>query len=433
MNDDEQNTLSGRLKRYLNVSTNITGTAARFVAEHLLGTHIDHEIQARALTSALGNLKGPMMKVAQLLATIPDALPPEYALEFLSLQADAPAMGWPFVKRRMLTELGNDWQSKFKSFEHVATAAASLGQVHKACAFDDRILACKLQYPDMSSVVEADLKQLKLILKIYESTVGAIDTEDLYQEISERLREELDYELEAGHMQFYRRIFTGFDFIHIPEVIPGLSTKRLLTMTWLEGHRIKEIIEEPQELRNTIARNLFYSWYYPFYQHGIIHGDPHLGNYTFNKDGSINLLDFGCMRQFQSQFIQGVLDLYQARKTNNRELAVKAYETWGFQNLSNEIIDVLNLWADLLCEPILDNRVRPIQEGHSGVFGREVADKVHHELRRLGGVKPPREFVFMDRAAVGIGSVCMHLRAELNWHDLFLEVIGDKARATLAE
>jgi predicted unusual protein kinase regulating ubiquinone biosynthesis (AarF/ABC1/UbiB family) len=421
--DEEKNTLTGRVKRYFDVSTTMSGTVAKLLSEHFFGMSLDHGAQAQNLTLALGKLKGPIMKVAQLLATVPDAIPPEYAMEFLSLQADAPAMGWPFVRRRMQMELGPDWQSKFKSFEQAARAAASLGQVHQAVSLDDRLLACKLQYPDMTSTVEADLRQLKLIFKVYESTIGAIDTQDIFQEVADRLREELDYELEAKHMSRYRNIFKGFDFINIPEVIPELSTKRLLTMTWLEGKRLKDVIDEPQEFRNLIARNMFYSWYYPFYHHGVIHGDPHLGNYTFNQDASVNLLDFGCMREFKPNLVQGVLDLYKAMETNNRDLAVKAYETWGFENLTNEIIDVLNLWAKLLCEPILDDRVRPIQEGNSGVYGRELADKVHHELRRLGGVKPPREFVFMDRATVGIGSVCMHLRAELNWHQLFLEVI----------
>lgn len=425
--DKEVNTLPGRLKRYFDVSTTMTGTAARFAAQHFLGTSLDHAAQAQTLTMALGKLKGPIMKVAQLLATIPDAIPTEYAVEFLSLQADAPAMGWPFVKRRMQTELGADWQSKFKSFEQNATAAASLGQVHKAQAIDGRLLACKLQYPDMTSVVEADLKQLKLILKVYESTMGAIDTQEVYEEVSDRLREELDYELEAQHMLQYHTMLADFEFIHVPEPVPELSTKKLLTMTWLEGRRLQEIMHESQEMRNTIARNMFYSWYYPFYHHYLIHGDPHLGNYTFNEDGSVNLLDFGCIRKFQPRFIQGVLDLYQALQTNNRDLAVQAYETWGFENLTHEIIDVLNVWAQLLCDPVLDDRVRPIQMDHSGVLGRETADKVHSELKRLGGVKPPREFVFMDRAAVGIGSVCMRLRAELNWHQLFLEVVGDKS------
>ena len=114
-------------------------------------------------------------------------------------------MGWPFVKRRMAAELGPDWQKRFASFERNAASAASLGQVHKAVGHDGRQLACKLQYPDMMSAVEADLGQLSLIFSIYERYDRAISTRQIHAEISVRLREELDYALEARHTTLYRR------------------------------------------------------------------------------------------------------------------------------------------------------------------------------------------------------------------------------------
>ena len=129
-------------------------------ARGFLGMDIDRARNAAELAAALGGLKGPIMKVAQLLATIPEALPPEYVAELTKLQSQAPPMGWAFVKRRMQAELGADWQTKFASFEHHPAAAASLGQVHRATSHDGAELACKLQYPDMQSAVEADLRQL---------------------------------------------------------------------------------------------------------------------------------------------------------------------------------------------------------------------------------------------------------------------------------
>ena len=126
----------------------------------------DRGQNALELATALGGLKGPIMKVAQLMATIPDALPPEYAAELMKLQSEAPPMGWPFVKRRMMAELGSGWREKFAEFEHKPAAAASLGQVHRARSLDGAELACKLQYPDMQSAVEADLKQLNVLFAI---------------------------------------------------------------------------------------------------------------------------------------------------------------------------------------------------------------------------------------------------------------------------
>jgi predicted unusual protein kinase regulating ubiquinone biosynthesis (AarF/ABC1/UbiB family) len=172
-----------------------------------------------------------------------------------------------------------------------------------------------------------------------------------------------------------------------------------------------------------VALNMFRAWYVPFYYYGVIHGDPHLGNYTVRPGASVNLLDFGCVRVFHASFVQGVIDLYNALLHDDRDLAVHAYESWGFKGLNREVIDVLNRWASFVYGPLMEDRERRIQDSASGVYGREVAEGVHHELRRLGPVTPPREFVFMDRAAIGLGSVFLHLKAEINWYRLFQDLI----------
>ncbi len=422
----EDNNLGARVKRYAKVSTAVGGLAAKLAGERFFGLELDRGEHAAELRSALGGLKGPLMKVAQIMATIPEALPKEYVQELGQLQANAPAMGWPFVKRRMASELGPDWQKRFKSFEHTAAAAASLGQVHKAYNEDGDLLACKLQYPDMRSAVEADLRQLKLIFAIYARYDRSIETKHIHEEISARLREELDYKLESKHMALYRLMLADEANVHVPDVVPDFTTDRLLTMTWLDGDPLMSRIEAPLEERNRLADNMFRAWYVPFYYYGVIHGDPHLGNYTVRDDYSVNLLDFGCIRTFRPKFVQGVIDLYHAIEQENRELAVHAYETWGFSGLSNEVIDTLNLWAEFVYAPLLEDRPRRIQEFESsGIYGREVAEKVHKQLRELGGVTPPREFVFMDRAAIGLGGVFLHLKAEINWHRLFHDMIAD--------
>lgn len=418
----ESGSIGGRVKRYVKVGGAVSTLAARLAGSRYLGIGIDRNSHANDLRVALGGLKGPLMKVAQILATIPDALPKEYSREFAHLQANAPAMGWPFVRRRMTSELGAEWEKQFASFERTAAHAASLGQVHRASHADGRQLACKLQYPDMASTVEADLKQLKLVLRLYERYDNAISTEQIHTELSARLNEELDYDREMRHLQLYRAMLKGEVGVHVPDYLPELSTKQLLTMTWLEGSPLIDFTGADLEARNEIAQNLFRAWYRPFYFYGIIHGDPHLGNYSVCEDNTINLLDFGCIRVFPSTFVEGVIDLYRALRDKDRDLAVHAYETWGFQNLNNEIMDVLNIWAEFIYGPLLEDRMRGIQE-ESGLYGAKVAGKVHRELRRLGGVTPPREFVLMDRAAIGLGSVFMHLRAEINWHRMFHELI----------
>jgi len=289
-----------------------------------------------------------------------------------------------------------------------------------------------LQYPDMASAVEADLRQLKLAMSIYERYDRAVTTDEIHAEIAERLREELDYEREAAHMRLYGEILRDEARVAVPVPIAELSTRRLLTMTWLDGAPILDIAEASLDERNEIALRMFRIWYVPFYYYGVIHGDPHLGNYTVAPDRTVNLLDFGCIRIFEASFVRGVIDLYHALQRGDRDLAVHAYESWGFRNLSREIIDVLNRWALFVYGPLLEDRERLIQEKASGVYGASVAEGVHRDIRRLGGVRPPREFVFMDRAAIGLGSVFLHLKAEINWYRLFHELIDDFDEAALA-
>lgn len=421
---NDRNSIGGQVMRYARVGRSVGGLAAKLAGERYLGMEIDRNVHAQDLRAALGGLKGPLMKVAQILSTIPEALPKEYAQELSQLQADAPAMGWAFVKRRMMTELGPGWQKQFASFEREASAAASLGQVHRATGHDGADLAVKLQYPDMSSAVEADLRQLKLIFSIYRRYDSSIDTSNIHTEIGDRLREELDYRLEARHMHLYREMLAGEEGVHVPTVVPDLSTDRLLTMSWLDGQRLMTFAEAPQEVRNTIAQNMFRAWYVPFYYYGVIHGDPHLGNYTVRDDQTINLLDYGCIRTFQPKFVQGVIDLYCALRDGDEALAVHAYESWGFGGLTREVIETLNLWAAFVYAPLLEDRARRIQEfGDDGVYGKDVAEKVHRQLKERGGVTPPREFVFMDRAAIGLGGVFLHLKSEINWYRMFHDLI----------
>src|SRR5512147_3081941 len=389
--DREKNRFSARAKRYARVGTQLGGTAARFAGARFFGVPLDRAANSLELAAALGGLKGPIMKVAQLLATIPDALPPEYANELIKLQSQAPPMGWGFVKRRMQAELGTGWEKKFEGFEHHPAAAASLGQVHKARALDGSELACKLQYPDMQSAVEADLRQLQLLFAIRKRFDPVIDTTEIAVEIGARLREELDYFREARHVALYGNMLKDQDAIRVPKVWAELSTGRLLTLDWMTGRKMLEHKNDPLATRNRLATAMFTAWWFPFSRFGVIHGDPHLGNYTvFAEEGrpaGINLLDYGCIRIFPPSFVGGVVDLYQGLLHGDDARVVHAYETWGFKRLNKDLIDTLNIWARFIYGPLLDDRVRTIADGvKPSDYGRRQAFQVHQALKRLGPV-----------------------------------------------
>lgn len=427
--DAERNRFSGRASRYARVSGNVSGVAAKMIGQRLFGGELKHDQNAMEITKALGNLKGPLMKVAQLLSTIPDALPPEYAAELATLQSNAPPMGYPFVKRRMAAELGPNWLQNFARFDKEPAAAASLGQVHKAETLDGLEVACKLQYPNMDSAIEADLKQLAFVFSLHRRMRTGIDTSEINAEIGDRLREELDYLREAKAARLYGVTFSDDATIRVPSVVDDLSTRRLLTLGWLDGARLLTYKDRPIEERNLIAKALFRAYWHPFADIGVIHGDPHLGNYTVFEDGAgpagINLLDYGCIRIFPPSFVGGVIELYEGLLHGDDDRVVHAYEVWGFKGLSREVIDILNIWAKFIYGPILEDRVRTLADGTKpGEYGRREAFSVHQALKEKGPVTVPREFVFMDRAAIGLGAVLLHLQAELNFFEIFQEELA---------
>jgi predicted unusual protein kinase regulating ubiquinone biosynthesis (AarF/ABC1/UbiB family) len=323
----------------------------------------------------------------------------------------------------MQAGLGPDWRARFSQFELAPAAAASLGQVHRATSLADEKLACKLQYPDMASAVEVDLSQLEFLLKFHRRMGPAIDTREIAVEIAARIREELDYEREAKLTRLYATMLADSERVRVPKVFAELSTRRLLTQEWLEG----------AGARNAIALALFEAWWRPFSRFGVIHADPHMGNYSVVATGegearqveALNLFDYGCVRIFPAEFVGGVVELYRALGEADEARIVHAYEIWGFRDLSRATIAALTIWARFIYGPLIDDRVRTIADGiKPGDYGRREIFAVMQALKAEGGaLKIPREFVFLDRATIGLGAVFLRLDAAMNFHRLFEETI----------
>lgn len=420
----EESTFTKRLKRYSSVSLTAGKIGARLAKAKFSKNGLDDAAFAEELVAWIGNLKGPLVKIGQVLALIPDFLPEAYAHQLMNLQSQAPPMGALFVKRRMRGELGSDWQSHFQSFDLKAHAAASLGQVHRAVSLAGVPLACKLQYPDMQAAIEADINQLKLFLSLFDRFDKAIKHEKVIEEISTYLFQELDYTQEFNNLSMMQQIFEGDPDIRVPTPQAACSTRRLLTMTWENGQSLMaaNLAESPQ--RHEIARKLFKAFYHPLYHYGMIHADPHTGNFLITPDYNLVLLDFGCVRTFEANHVGAIIALYKSFLNNTPQAREAAYHALGFESLTPPLKEALDLWAGYLFNPLIDDRVRPLEEGFSSTKGRAVAEEVHTRLKEAGGIRPPREFVFIDRVAVVLGSVFMHLRAELNWHQLFEEIIA---------
>ena len=424
----DKDKFSKRASRYIQLSGQVGGLLAKLGANKFLGMDIDKNKHALNLKKDLGEVKGPFMKIAQLVSMIPDALPIEYSNQLMQLQSHAPSMGESFVTRRMANELGENWKKFFLNFNTTASYAASLGQVHKAKLKNGDIVACKLQYPNMQSAVNADLNQFKIVLNLFEKYNKAIKTKKIFLEIKDRLVEEIDYVNEIKNIKIFEKIFNSNKSVNIPRIYKNCSTKRLITMSWLQGQSLEDVIKyskNKKEFSERIATNIFNTWYMPFYKFCVIHGDPHFGNYSFKKNGDINLFDFGCVRFFPIKFVKAVLNLYYALEKKDEDLTIDAYKTWGFKKINKKLIKILNLWASYIYGPLLEDKKRLIQGEKNRGYGIDVANNVYKELKKIGGVEPPKEFVFMDRAAIGMGSLFMKLDVKLNWHKLFKDLIKD--------
>jgi predicted unusual protein kinase regulating ubiquinone biosynthesis (AarF/ABC1/UbiB family) len=438
--DNEANRLSARATRYARLGVNAGALAARVGVNRLRGG--ERAADAKALASALGSMKGPLMKVAQMLSTIPDVLPADFAAELMRLQSQAPPMGAAFVRRRMQAELGPNWRERFADFDFKPAAAASLGQVHRATSLGGEKLACKLQYPDMASAVETDLSNLDLLFSLRRRMGAPIDTREVAREIRERVREELDYQREAKIARLYRVMLADRPFVRVPRVEEALSTRRLLTLQWLDGEPLVAFEGASQEARNAIAVALFDAWWRPFLRYGVIHGDPHLGNYTVVASGDgaersvegVNLFDYGCVRIFPPRFVLGTVKLYRALQANDRAQIAEAYAMWGFSRLTPGTTAAMTIWARFMSSLILDDRVRSVADGvKPSEYGRREMGEVMRALKAEGGGLPvPREFVFLERATIGLGGAFLRLGARLNFHRMYEDVIAGIDEAAVA-
>ena len=225
-------------------------------------------------------------------------------------------------------------------------------------------------------------------------------------------------------------------FVRVPRVEESLSTRRLLTMQWLDGEPLIAFETAPQEARDAIAVGLFEAWWRPFLRYGVIHGDPHLGNYTVAAFGArtmrgivdgVNLFDYGCVRVFPPRFVLGVVELYRALKANDKARIADAFEMWGFRRLTPGTTEAMTIWARFMCGPILDDRVRTAADGvKPSEYGRREIGQVMRALKAEGGGLPvPREFVFLERATIGLGSAFLRLGARLNFHRMYEDAIAD--------
>ena len=295
----------------------------------------------------------------------------------------------------------------------------------------------------MASAVETDLSQLDLLFSLHRRMGAAIDTREIANEIRERVREELDYVREAKVARLYALMLAERPFVRVPRVEQSLSTRRLLTLQWLDGEPLtafeKRAAGGAQRHRGRPLRRVVAAvpalWRDPrrSASRQLCRRRGRQGRRARGR--GVNLFDYGCVRIFPPRFVRGVVELYLALPRNDEARLAEAYAMWGFPKLTRGTFEAMNIWARFICGPILDDRVRTAADGVSPAeYGRREIGRSCGRLRAEGGgLVIPREFVFLERATIGLGGAFLRLGARLNFHRIYEDAIADFDETAVAK
>ncbi len=324
-----------RLGRATRLGGMAAGAAARQLGTRVANTRRSEEEAQDALgrqalemadrvVKVLGGMKGAAMKVGQTLSVLdPGMVPGPYRDEFQAklaqLQTMAPSVSFKDMRKVIEQDLGESLQAAFASFDEQAIAAASIGQVFRATLYDGREVAVKVQYPGIKDVVRADLKNLGMVLRLAARVTPGVDTKEVAQEITDRITEELDYELEASNHRALAREYRGHPFIAVPGVITELCRERVIVTEFVEGRKFAEIRADPDGERSRWGEILFRFYVNGPYRHLLLNGDPHPGNSLFMDDGRVGFIDFGFFKRQTRGDVSDQLEILKACYSQDAE------------------------------------------------------------------------------------------------------------------
>ena len=374
---------------------------------------------ADRIVHALGKLKGAAMKVGQMLSLQDSLLPPEVAEVLRKLQRQAPPIPFPTVTRQLDKELP-DWKKTIARLEPEAVAAASIGQVHRGVLKDGRTVAVKIQYPGIDRIIEADLVNLRRLLKTLFSLFTDADFAPIWLELRDRLREELDYVHEAENLRRMARLYAGSNEVVIPGVIDEASSRAVLTMEYVAGFTPDEACDGSQDqlLRDRWGVVLFNFMLRGLFEHKVLHADPNLSNFSFLPDGRVVVYDFGCVKSVPRQIVRGYREVSRAALEGRRGAIPGLLQEMGVDTATGTPL------SEELIAPAIDLILEMLDEKRLYRFGED--DQVFRRLldaktSRFGEVKDlrfPRHIVFINRTVVGNFGNLSRLRAAAPWRRL---------------
>lgn len=380
----------------------------------------------------VGNMKGVIMKFAQM-ASFDPGIPEGIRNQLASLQAAAPPMTPELSAECVERELGSPPHKVFKRWDPEPIASASIGQVHRAVTKDGRDVAVKVQYPGVDDAIRADLQNAGMLGNIIKSMgEGDMDVDTLLAEVAARVTEELDYTREAVNQQEFADRYRGHPFVKVPDVIPELTTARVLVSELVHGKRFAELMESGQSERDRAGEIIHRFAFGSIFIDGVFTSDPHPGNYLFMKDGRVCFLDFGLVKRLSGDeertVVRGPVEA--VIRGDKPALVESLREAGALAPGSTPDLDALWTLFELRFGPLNSDEQRAYRRGRRGLSDEE-RDVFRAAIQKVGpDMRFPATHAFFLRYIGGIASLLMQLGSEANWHRIAREVLFDDPAST---
>jgi predicted unusual protein kinase regulating ubiquinone biosynthesis (AarF/ABC1/UbiB family) len=435
--------LTSRFSRSAKIWRMSARNSTRFAVSKVRGIASDEERRAAldeqfAIRTAedvakeLGEMKGVLMKAGQLISFIFEALPDEAQAALATLQADAAPMAPSLAAGVVEGDLGKQPERIFRDWTDLPVAAASIGQVHRATTPDGRVVAVKVQYPGVHEAIESDLDAAEVMYAMFSAMMlKGLDVNALVDELRGRMREELDYTLEAKNVTEFEDRFAGHPWVRVPKLVPEYSTARLLTTEWVDGMSFDELRNEPTETKQRAAEVLWRFAQRAIHQYGIFNGDPHPGNYKFHHDGSITFLDYGLVKRWSPGEWEGLKPTMDAIIVQrDPELLVREMEKSGFLKAGHGLdAGLVYGYVSSPYVPYLTDEFTFTREWMRDTLGT-ILDVQGPHAPVIEQLNLPPSFVILDRVVWGVSAILGKLEAHGPWRGMLLEYTADGEPAT---
>ena len=369
----------------------------------------------------LGSMKGALMKLGQMASYIDEDMPETFRSAMARLQHNAPPMTPALASSVIEAELGAPPERIFARWDPLPFAAASIGQVHRAITTDGRAVAVKVQYPGIARTIVSDVQNVALLRRIAGAAFPGLDTRSLIEELGERLRDEVDYVLEAENQTLFARYYEAHPVIHVPHVLSELSTGRVLTSELVVGSRFDEVLRWTQHERNLAAETINRFVSRSLYRLRAFNGDPHPGNYLFHGQGRVPFLDFGLTQHFNAEDLAPLVDAVRFLVIDNDGARFRAsLERAGFLRpgapVSTEaVVDRFGLFY----ATVLRDAPMTLTPAYASAIVRRFFD-ARGPLAPYSDV--PRAYVILQRINLGLYALLGSLNATANWRRISAEI-----------